>query len=56
MSGDKVVAIVGIAMALVLILANGRLRRMPMRSAAIMAAVWVGIIVVAAIVFAGFRR
>jgi hypothetical protein len=55
-SGDRIVAIIGIAMALVLLLANSRLRRQPWRANAWMAGVWLVIIIGAAALFAGFRR
>lgn len=56
MSGDRLVGLIGIAMALVLVMANGGLRRLPLGTKARMAAIWIVIIVVAAAVFAGFRR
>jgi len=56
MSGDRVVAIIGLLMALALVLANGRLRAMPVGKSVRYAAIWVAIIVVAALLFSGFRR
>lgn len=56
MSGDKIVAIIGILTALVLLLASGRLRELPWRANAWMAGVWLVIIIAAAVLFAGFRR
>jgi hypothetical protein len=55
-TGDKIVAIIGIVMALVLVLANGRLRQLPWRANAWMAGVWLVLIIAAAVLFAGFRR
>lgn len=56
MTPDKVVAISGIVMALVLVLANGRLRGLKLSSGMMMAGVWVVIILAVAVAFAGFRR
>lgn len=56
MNGDRWIALIGIAMALTLVLANGGLRRLPLRSKAWMAAAWVFIIIVAAFAFSQFRR
>ncbi|WP_156424921.1 hypothetical protein [Novosphingobium fuchskuhlense] len=56
MTPDKFVALIGIAMALVLALGHGELRRMRLSSSAWMAAAWVLIIVVAAVAFAGYHR
>jgi len=55
-SGDRIVAIIGIVMALVLVLANSRLRRQPLRASAWMAGVWLVLIIASAVLFAGFRR
>ncbi len=52
MSGDTLVAIAGVLMALVLVGANGGLRRLPRKRMFGMVAIWVGIIVAAALVFA----
>ncbi|MCH7627313.1 MAG: hypothetical protein IH997_01180 [Proteobacteria bacterium] len=49
MSGDTLVAIAGVLMALVLVGANGGLRRLPRKRMFGMVAIWVGIIVAAAI-------
>lgn len=56
MTPDKFVALIGIVMALVLVLANGRLRGLKLSSGMMMAAAWVVIILAAAVAFAGFRR
>lgn len=56
MTPDKVVAVIGIAMALVLVLANGRLRGLKLSSGLMMAGAWVVIILAVAVAFAGFRR
>ena len=56
MTGDKIVALIGIAMALVLVLGNSKLRREPLGTKAWMAAAWAAINLVAALAFAGFRR
>lgn len=56
MTPDKVVAVIGIMMALVLVLANGRLRGLKLSSGMMMAAAWVVIILAVAVAFAGFRR
>lgn len=56
MTPDKVVAIIGIVMALVLVLANGRLRGLRLSSGMMMAGAWVLIILAVTVAFAGFRR
>lgn len=56
MTPDKFVALIGIVMALVLVLANGHLRRLKLSSGMMMAGVWVVIILAAALAFAGFRH
>lgn len=56
MTPDKFVALIGIVMALVLVLANGRLRALKFSSGMMMAGAWVVIILAAALVFAGYRR
>ncbi len=56
MTPDKFVALIGIVMALVLVLANGRLRGMKPLSGVMMAGAWVVIILAAALAFAGYRR
>ncbi|MBU6393928.1 MAG: hypothetical protein KGQ75_05085 [Sphingomonadales bacterium] len=56
MTPDKVVAVIGIVMALVLVLANGRLRGLKLSSGMMMAGAWVVIILAVAVAFAGFRR
>lgn len=56
MTPDKFVALIGIVMALVLVLANGRLRGLQLSSGLMMAAAWVVIILTAALAFAGYRR
>ncbi|GEN98426.1 hypothetical protein NSE01_02590 [Novosphingobium sediminis] len=56
MTPDKVVAVIGIVMALVLVLANGRLRGLKLSSGLMMAGAWVAIILAAALAFAGYRR
>ncbi|WP_225206211.1 hypothetical protein [Novosphingobium huizhouense] len=55
MNGDKLIAIVGIVMALILVGANGRLRAMPRRRQALMALGWIAIIVVVALAFGSAR-
>jgi hypothetical protein len=55
-SGDKLVAIIGIMMALILVITNSSLRQQPWRAKAWMAGVWLVIIIGAAALFAGFRR
>ena len=55
MSGDKLIAVVGIVMALILVGANGRLRAMPLRRQALMALGWIAIIVVVALAFGAAR-
>ncbi len=56
MSGDKLVAIIGIMMALILVITNSSLRQQPWRAKAWMAGVWLVIIIGAAALFSGFRR
>lgn len=56
MTGDKIVATIGIIMALVLVLTNSRLRQQPIGPKLWMVAAWAAIIVVAALAFAGFKR
>lgn len=56
MTPDKFVALIGIVAALVLVLANGRLRGLKLSSGMMMAGAWVVIILAAALAFAGFRR
>ncbi|MBX9884072.1 MAG: hypothetical protein K2X68_03780 [Novosphingobium sp.] len=56
MTPDKFVALLGIVMALVLVLANGRLRGVKLSSGMFMAGVWAAIILAAALAFAGYRR
>lgn len=55
MSADTLVAITGIVMALVLVGANGGLRRLPRQRMLGMAAIWLVVILVAALAF-GFVR
>ena len=55
MSGDKLIAIIGIVMALILVGANGRLREMPRQRMLLMAAGWIAIIVVVALAFGSAR-
>jgi hypothetical protein len=52
---DRFVALIGIVMALVFVLANGRLRGLRLSSGMMMAAVWVVVILAAALAFAGYR-
>lgn len=54
--GDRIVAILGIVMALVLVLANSRLRQQPIGAKLWMAAAWSAIILIASLAFAGFRQ
>lgn len=56
MTPDKFVALIGIVMALVLVLGNGRLRGLKLSTGMMMAAVWVVIILAVALLFAGYRR
>lgn len=56
MTPDKFVALLGLVLALVLVLANSRLRQQPIGAKLWMAAAWVAIIIVAAAMFAGFRQ
>lgn len=56
MTPDKFVTIIGIVMALVLVLANGRLRGLKLSTSMMMAGAWVVIILAAALAFAGYRR
>lgn len=56
MSADQIVAAVGIAMALVLVLRNGELRRLTAGRGWMMLLVWAVIIVAAALLFRGFRQ
>ena len=56
MTPDKVVAIIGLVMSLILVLSNGVLRRMRFGTQIWMAAVWVAIILAAALAFAGYRH
>jgi hypothetical protein len=53
---DQVVAAVGIAMALVLVLRNGELRRLSAGRGWAMMLIWAVIIVAAALLFHGFRQ
>jgi hypothetical protein len=53
---DKFVALIGIVMTLVLVLANGKLRSLKLSSGLIMAGAWVVIILASALAFAGYRR
>jgi len=53
---DKFVALLGIVMALILVTANGELRKLRFSSHLWMAGAWVVLIVLAAVAFAGFRR
>jgi hypothetical protein len=55
-SGDRIVALVGIAMALILVLSNLRLKQQPIGAKLWMLGAWLAIIVVAALAFAGFER
>ncbi|BEV00526.1 hypothetical protein [Novosphingobium olei] len=55
MSGDKLIAIIGIVMALVLVGANGRMRTLPRQRMLLMAAGWIAIIVVVALAFGSAR-
>ena len=56
MTPDKVVAIIGLMMSLILVLSNGALQRMRFGTQIWMAAVWAAIILAAALAFAGYRR
>ena len=56
MTPDKIVAIIGLVMSLILVMSNGELKRMRFGTQIWMAAVWVAIILAAALAFAGFRR
>lgn len=56
MTPDRFVALIGIVMALVLVLANGRLRSLKLSSGLMMAAVWLVLFLAAALVFAGYNR
>ena len=56
MTPDKFVALIGVVMALVLVLANGKLRGLKLSSGLIMAGAWAVIILAVALVFAGYRR
>ena len=56
MTPDKIVTIIGLVMSLVLVLSNGQLKRMRFGTQIWMAAVWLAIILAAALAFAGFRR
>ncbi|MCW1383515.1 hypothetical protein OLX02_11860 [Novosphingobium sp. KCTC 2891] len=56
MSADRIVVIIGIAMALMLVLSNGRLKRQPKQKMLMMAAGWAVLIILAGLAFAGFRR
>lgn len=56
MSADTIVRLIGLAMALTLVLANGRLRALPWRRQLALALVWIGLIVLAALLFRGFDR
>ena len=56
MTADRIVPLIGIVMALVLVLANSRLRRQAIGTKLWMAAAWAAIILVVALAFAGFRR
>lgn len=56
MTPDRFVALIGIVMALVLVAANSRLRAIKLSSGLIMAAIWVVLILAAALAFAGYRR
>ncbi|WP_225007384.1 MULTISPECIES: hypothetical protein [Novosphingobium] len=51
MSGDTLVAIAGVIMALVLVSANGGLRRLPRKRMFVVAAIWLAIIVAVALAF-----
>jgi hypothetical protein len=53
---DKLVALIGLGLALILVVTNARLSRQPLGMKLWMAAAWAAIIIVAAAVFAGFRR
>jgi len=54
--GDRIVAVIGVVMALILVLSNSRLRQQPIGAKLWMAGAWAAIIVLAALAFAGFRR
>ncbi len=56
MSADRIVVIIGIVMALMLVFSNGRLMRQPKQKLLMMAAGWAVLIIVAGLVFAGFRQ
>lgn len=56
MTPDWIVALIGIVMALILVAANGNLRRIKLSSRFGMAAIWALIILAAALAFAGYRR
>ena len=56
MTPDKIVAIIGLVMSLILVLSNGELRRMRFGTQIWLGAVWTAIILAAALAFAGFHR
>ena len=56
MSGDRLVAIVGIVMSLILVLANRRFRQQALGAKAWMAGIWLVIIFAAAVLFSQFSR
>ena len=56
MSGDRIVALIGLAMALFLVLTNLRLRQEPIGAKVWISGAWVAIILAAAVLFSGFQR
>lgn len=56
MTGDRIVALIGILMALAIVLAGGRARAFLNRKGAVMALIWLVLFIVAACLFRGFPR
>lgn len=56
MTPDKIVALIGIVMSLILVTASGELRKLKLSSHLWMAVAWTVIILLAAALFVGFRR
>jgi hypothetical protein len=55
-SGDVIVALIGLAMALTIILAQGRARQFASRKGMVMALIWLVIFIAAALLFRHFPR
>jgi hypothetical protein len=55
LNGDKIVGLIGLAMALILIGRNGALWRLPLRKSLVLMAIWSLIIVAAAVTFEFLR-